>query len=45
VLAFLTHSLTPPGQKVESKIDETERAKYDKEFDEYYEQLEKQKKE
>lgn len=45
VLAFLTHSLVPPGQKVESRIDETEKAKFDKEFDQYYEQLEKQKKE
>ncbi|XP_052813615.1 protein ERGIC-53-like isoform X2 [Mya arenaria] len=45
VLAFLTHSLTPPGQNVGTKIDDVEKAKYDKEFDQYYEQLEKQKKE
>ncbi|WAR11229.1 LMAN1-like protein [Mya arenaria] len=38
VLAFLTHSLTPPGQNVGTKIDDVEKAKYDKEFDQYAEQ-------
>ncbi|XP_060600657.1 protein ERGIC-53-like isoform X2 [Ruditapes philippinarum] len=45
VLAFLTHSLVPPGQEVKSTVDDAERAKYEKEFEEYYEQLEKAKKE
>jgi len=45
VLAFLTHSLVPPGQQTDNRIDDGEKAKYDKEFDQYYEELEKQKKE
>jgi N-dimethylarginine dimethylaminohydrolase len=37
--------LVPPGQEVKSTVDDAERAKYEKEFEEYYEQLEKAKKE
>ncbi|KAK3587680.1 hypothetical protein CHS0354_042464 [Potamilus streckersoni] len=46
VLAFLTHSLVPPGQQaVETKVAEDERKKYEKEFEDYQKQLEQAKKE
>ncbi|KAL4216730.1 Protein ERGIC-53 [Mactra antiquata] len=45
VLAFLTHSLVPPGQEVKQGVDDAERQKYEKEFEEYYNELEKAKKE
>lgn len=45
VMAFLTHSLIPPGQQTASQFNEEDKQKYEKEFEEYYAQLEKDKKE
>ncbi|KAL5019807.1 hypothetical protein ScPMuIL_002699 [Solemya velum] len=45
VLAFLTHSLFPPGQQPadSQQVSDDQKKKFEMEFDEYYKELEKQK--
>ncbi|XP_041355326.1 protein ERGIC-53-like [Gigantopelta aegis] len=44
VQAFITHSLLPPGEKG-AEMSEEERVKFEKEFEDYYKQLEQAKEE